>query len=84
MLCYHGSPIAGIETLSPPPGKVLYLTPVRAYALFYIRDLAVNHVTCGVLPGGVVRYDEQLPGSCAHSTPGAVAGSMSVKCPATG
>ncbi|MCL2301006.1 MAG: hypothetical protein FWC27_12765 [Firmicutes bacterium] len=58
---YHGSPVAGIQTLAPPPGGVVYLTNCRAYALFYIRDLEVNHVTCGVR-NGVVLYDEQFPG----------------------
>ncbi len=62
MRYYHGSPTAGIQTLAPPPGKVIYLTNNRAYALFYIRDLAVNHVTCGVADDGVVDYDEQFPG----------------------
>ena len=58
---YHGSPIAGIKTLAPPPGGVIYLTNCRAYALFYIRDLEVNWVCCGVRDGIVV-YDEQFPG----------------------
>ena len=61
MTYYHGSPVAGIETLTPPPGGPLYLTDCRAYALFYIRDLEVNWVTCGVRDGVVV-YDEQFPG----------------------
>ena len=62
MLYCHGTPAANITTLTPPPGKVLYLTPCRAYALFYIRDLAVNHVTCWVEKDGVAGYDEQFPG----------------------
>ena len=32
------------------------------YALFYIRDPAVNHVTCGMTKDGIVDYDEQFPG----------------------
>jgi len=59
---YHGTPIADITTLAPPPGKTLFLTPCRAYALFYIRDLAVNHVTAWVGEDGVAGYDEQFPG----------------------
>ena len=59
---YHGSPAGGITSLVPPPGGVIYLTSCRAYALFYIRDLAVNHVTCGVAEDGAVVYDEQFPG----------------------
>jgi hypothetical protein len=59
---YHGSPAAGIETLAPPPGGVIFLTNCRAYALFYIRDLEINHVTCGVAKDGAVEYDEQFPG----------------------
>jgi len=62
MQYYHGSPVAGITALVPPPGKTLYLTNNRAYALFYIRDLDVNWVTCGVAPDGAVHYDEQFPG----------------------
>ena len=62
MLYFHGTPIANITTLASPPGKALYLTPFRAYALFYIRDLQVNHVTCGMTKEGVVIYDEQFPG----------------------
>jgi len=59
---YHGTPIANLKTLMPPPGGVIYLTNCRAYALFYIRDLEVNHVTCGVAEDGAVVYDEQFPG----------------------
>jgi len=59
---YHGSPVAGIQALAPPPGGVIYLTNCRAYALFYIRNLEVNHVTCGVARDGAVEYDEQFPG----------------------
>ena len=59
--CYHGSPITGIHTLAPPPGGPLYLTNNRAYALFYIRDMEINWVSCGVREGVVV-YDEQFPG----------------------
>jgi len=62
MQYYHGSPIAGIKTLTPTPSKVLYLTNNRAYALFYIRDLDVNWGTCGVDADGVVAYDERFPG----------------------
>ena len=60
MLCYHGSPVAGINTLTPPPGGPLYLTNNRAYAMFYIRDMEINWVTCGVRDGVVV-YDELFP-----------------------
>jgi hypothetical protein len=41
---------------------VIYFTGCRAYALFYIRDLEVNHVTCWVGKDGAVGYDEQFPG----------------------
>lgn len=33
---------------------VVYLTPNRAYALFYIRDRDINWVTCGVKEDGVI------------------------------
>ncbi len=41
--------------------SVIYLTPNRAYALFYIRDREINWVTCGVKEDGVIRYDERFP-----------------------
>ena len=47
---YHGTPTPGIRVLAPPPGKPLYLTNSRAYALFYIRDLG------GAYPGRLRRY----------------------------
>ncbi len=40
---------------------VVYFTPNRAYALFYIRDREINWVTCGVKEDGVIRYDERFP-----------------------
>jgi len=58
---YHGTPVADLKSLAPPTGGVIYLTNCRAYALFYIRDLEVNWVCCGVRDGVVV-YDEQFPG----------------------
>lgn len=69
MTMYHGSPLAGITvlgTLSRTHGETtfsaVYLTPNRAYALFYIRDLEVNYVTCGVTKNGSIRYDEYFTG----------------------
>ncbi|MFA6730476.1 MAG: hypothetical protein WCR95_05730 [Eubacteriales bacterium] len=37
-----------------------YLTPNRAYALFYIIDKEINWVTCGVKEDGIVHYDERF------------------------
>lgn len=68
MIFYHGSPLAGITELGTrsvthdqAKASVVYLTPNRAYALFYIRDLDVNYVTCGVTADGFIRYDERFP-----------------------
>ncbi|HBL84396.1 MAG: hypothetical protein A2Y17_04790 [Clostridiales bacterium GWF2_38_85] len=68
MTFYHGSSIAGIAEIGAKSeinerekAPVVYLTPNRAYALFYIRDLEVNFVTCGVTAAGYIRYDERFP-----------------------
>ncbi len=68
MTFYHGSIISGITKLGTnslthdeAKTQAVYLTPNYAYALFYIRDLEVDHVTCGVTADGYVRYDEQYP-----------------------
>ena len=64
---YHASNIEGLKELLPlstlhnSGEKVCYITPVREYALFYLRDMVVNHVTCGVSKDGIVIYDEQFP-----------------------
>lgn len=39
----------------------ILLTPNRAYALFYIRDLEINFVTCSVAAEGYVKYFENFP-----------------------
>ncbi|MDR0905708.1 MAG: hypothetical protein LBN00_06000 [Oscillospiraceae bacterium] len=63
----HASNIPGltqIEPLSAVRGsneRVCYFTPNRTYALFYLRDMDVNHVTCGVSDDGIVVYHEQFP-----------------------
>jgi len=68
MTFYHGSPISGIKELGTrstthdkTKSYAVYLTPNRAYALFYIRDLEINHVTCCVTTEGYIRYYEQFP-----------------------
>ena len=64
---YHASNNENLKELLPlsilhdSNEKVCYVTPVRAYALFYLRDMTINHVTCGVSSDGVVTYDEQFP-----------------------
>jgi len=64
---YHASNNGNLDELLPlsilhrSDEKVCYVTPIREYALFYLRDMAVNHVTCGVSSEGVVIYDEQFP-----------------------
>ena len=69
MTLYHGSPIANITELGTrsithdeTKSSAVYLTPNRAYALFYIRDLDINYVTCGVTEEGYIRYDERFSG----------------------
>jgi hypothetical protein len=64
---YHASNIKNLRELLPLSTmhgggeKVCYVTPVRAYALFYLRDMEINHVTCWVSGEGVVGYEEQFP-----------------------
>ena len=59
-LCYyHGTITAGITKLRAAP--IVYLTPNRAYALFYIIDKSINWITCGVKEDGAVHYDERFP-----------------------
>ncbi|MDW7656905.1 MAG: DUF4111 domain-containing protein [Bacillota bacterium] len=57
---YHGTTTPGITELKANP--IVYLTPNRAYALFYIVDKNVNWVTCGIKDNdGKVHYDERFP-----------------------
>jgi len=64
---YHASNRGDLRQLLPlstmhgSGEKVCYVTPNRVYALFYLRDMDINHVTCGVSGEGVVLYDEQFP-----------------------
>ena len=64
---YHASNIGGLTELLPlskmhgDNAKVCYLTPNRVYALFYLRDMEINHVTCSVDDDGIVVYHEQFP-----------------------
>ena len=60
-LYYHGTTTPDIETLIPQNG-VIYLTPNRAYALFYIIDKNINWITCSVKDDdGKVHYIERFP-----------------------
>lgn len=69
---YHASNLGGLTVLLPlsaTRGKkepVCYFTPNREYALFYLRDMEINHVTCGVDAGGTVVYHEQFPKQLAE------------------
>jgi len=64
---YHASNNGNLKELLPlstlhgSNEKVCYVTPLRAYALFYLRDMDINHVTCGVSKDSIVIYDEQFP-----------------------
>jgi hypothetical protein len=66
-LFYHGTTeeLSELNAISidhaDTHNSVIYLTPNRAYALFYIRDREINWVTCGVREDGVIRYDERFP-----------------------
>lgn len=69
MTFYHGCSEGGIKVLTPRSAshdgsgrQVVFLTPNRAYALFYIRDRDINYVTCGVTDEGCIRYDERFSG----------------------
>lgn len=65
---YHASNIGGLKELLPlstmhgSSEKVCYVTPIRAYALFYLRDMGIDHVTCGVSESGIALYHEQFEG----------------------
>lgn len=68
---YHASSIGGLHELLPlskmhgGEKTVCYFTPDRTYALFYLRDMKINHVTCGLDGSGVVAYHEQFPSQLA-------------------
>ena len=73
---YHASNIGNLTEIKPlsklhgSGEAVAYFTPIRAYALFYLRDMEINHVTCGVNKDGVVVYHEQFPNQLhPRSTP---------------
>lgn len=65
---YHGANIGNLNVLeacSQEHGeakrRVLYLTPILPYALFYFRDRKINYVTCGVREDNIVHYFENFP-----------------------
>lgn len=68
---YHASNIGNLEELLPlskmhgGDKPVCYFTPNKEYALFYLRDMEINHVTCGVDQNGIPVYHEQFPGQLA-------------------
>jgi len=55
MIFYHASSIGNLKEILPlskdkgSDDKVAYFTPMRAYALFYLRDMEVNHVSAGMV-----------------------------------
>ena len=65
-ILYHASNIGNLTEIKPlsklhASGEtVAYFTPIRAYALFYLRDMEINHVTCSVNKDDVVVYHEQF------------------------
>ncbi|MCL2839873.1 MAG: hypothetical protein FWE05_03785 [Defluviitaleaceae bacterium] len=65
-LFFHASNIRNLTEILPlskhhnSGEKVAYFTPLRAYALFYLRDMEINHVTCGVNEDGIAVYHEQF------------------------
>jgi len=67
MAFYHASNVGNLKEILPLSSdkksgeKVAYLTPLRACALFYLRDMEINHVTCWVSGEGMVGYEEQFP-----------------------
>lgn len=68
MTLYHGSTRENIKALNAvskdhhsTDNRVAYLTSSRTYALFYIRDIEVDYVTCGVNKSGIIVYDEHFP-----------------------
>lgn len=68
MTLYHGSTRENIKSLNAvskdhrsADNRVAYLTSSRTYALFYIRDIEIDYVTCGVNKSGIIVYDEHFP-----------------------
>lgn len=66
MKLYHATTVPDLEILQANSwdregNPVLYLTDNFQYSLFYIRDLDINYVTCGVGTDGIVHYDEKFP-----------------------
>lgn len=63
---YHASNIGGLKNLLPlsiqhgGDEKVCYFTLFRAYALFYLRDIEINHITCSISNEGVTTYYEEF------------------------
>ena len=63
---YHASNLGDLRQLLPLSAmhgsgeKVCFVTSNRAYALFYLRDMDINYVTCGVSGEGIVLYEEQF------------------------
>ncbi|MGI5899787.1 MAG: hypothetical protein ACOX8S_07705 [Christensenellales bacterium] len=68
---YHASNIGGLKELHPlskmhgGTETVCYFTPNKSYSLFYLRDMEINHVTCGIDESGIVVYHEQFPNQLA-------------------
>ncbi|MDD2361842.1 MAG: hypothetical protein PHV32_10920 [Eubacteriales bacterium] len=64
---FHASNIGGLQEVQPLSKmhggneKVCFFAPSRVYALFYLRDMEINHVTCGVGKDGIPVYHEQFP-----------------------
>jgi len=69
MKFYHASNIKGLKEILPlsesknkeDKEKVAYFTPVRLYALSYLRDMDVNHVTIGAGDDNVPECHEFFP-----------------------
>jgi hypothetical protein len=63
---YHASNLGGLTELLPlskmhgEDGFVCYLSPDRAYALFYLRDMEINHVTAYIDKNSIAIYQEQF------------------------
>ena len=64
---YHASNIGNLTKILPlsdvreSENKACYFTSLKEYALFYLRDMEINHVTCGVSENGTIIYHEQFP-----------------------
>ena len=64
---YHASDVGNLTELLPLSNakgsieKVCYFTPIKIYALSYLRDKEIDHVPCDISDEGIIIYEEWFP-----------------------